>query len=146
MEWITHSSEETEHFASQFAKLLSLGDVIAFRGSLGMGKTAFVRGLARGLGIEDPVSSPTFAIVNEYRRSGVTLCHFDMYRIDGYDDLYSTGFFDYLDTNAILAIEWSERIEGVLPRHTTWITLEQVGENRRRITIEGDHRFENFSG
>ena len=93
--------------AEDFAKELRSGDVIAYRGPMGAGKTAFTRGLARGLGLEDHVSSPTFALVHQYGSGASALYHFDMYRVDGFDDLYSTGFFDYLDFGGILAIEWS---------------------------------------
>lgn len=131
----SHSTAETEQIAAGFAKTLRPGDVVAYAGGLGAGKTAFTRGLAQGLGITEEVSSPTFALVHEYH-GPVTLYHFDMYRISGFDDLYSTGFFDYLDEpGAILAIEWSEQIEGVLPPETILVTIEAVGENDREITI-----------
>lgn len=136
------SELETERFAADFAKRLKAGDVIAFRGGLGAGKTAFARGLAAGLGLDaGEVSSPTFALVHEYRNEAATLCHFDMYRINGYDALYSTGFFDYLDGGAILAVEWSENIEEFLPGDSIAVTLEQTGENSRLITVEGGGRF-----
>ena len=131
---ISHSSEETERIAEQFAKKLRPGDVVAYEGGLGAGKTAFTRGLAQGLGIREEVSSPTFALVNEYRGEH-TLYHFDMYRITGFDDLYSTGFFDYLG-NGVLAIEWSENIEGALPDGAITVTLTPDGESRT-ITLEG---------
>ncbi|WP_040197351.1 tRNA (adenosine(37)-N6)-threonylcarbamoyltransferase complex ATPase subunit type 1 TsaE [Candidatus Soleaferrea massiliensis] len=138
----THSYQETLEVAERLAALLRPGDVIAFKGGLGAGKTAFVTGLAKGLGIESDVQSPTFAIVNEYRGKAVTLYHFDMYRIETYEDLYSTGFFDYLETGAILAIEWSENIEGVLPENVIEITLSPgEDENSREITVKGDKRF-----
>jgi tRNA threonylcarbamoyladenosine biosynthesis protein TsaE len=111
---------------------------------MGMGKTAFTRGLCRGLNIDDSeVSSPTFALVHQYEGKDLTLYHFDMYRVDGVDDLYSTGFFDYLDYGGILAIEWSENIESALPNNTIYITISPVdGEpDSREITIEGDNRF-----
>ena len=131
----SHSTAETEEIAARFAQTLRPGDVVAYAGGLGAGKTAFTRGLARGLGITEDVSSPTFALVHEYR-GPVTLYHFDMYRISGFDDLYSTGFFDYLDDpNAILAIEWSEEIEGVLPPEAITVAIETAGENEREIRI-----------
>lgn len=129
------SAEKTEQIAEAFAKKLVKGDVIAFRGGLGAGKTAFTRGLAKGLGINCDVNSPTFALLNVYDSGGLTLYHFDMYRILGYDALYSTGFFDYLDGDGILAVEWSENIEDELPENTITVTLVPTGENSRRIEI-----------
>lgn len=133
---LTCSTAETEAFAEQFAHLLRPGDVLAFTGGLGAGKTAFVRGLARGLHSDGEVSSPTFALVHEYG-GDIPLFHFDMYRIDGIDDLYSTGYFDYLDAGGILAIEWSENIAQVLPPDAIRVDLEITGETQRRITISG---------
>ncbi len=137
---VTNSAAETERFAEDLAKQLKPNDVIAFFGGLGMGKTTFVRGLARALGCADEVSSPTFSLVHEYR-STPKLYHFDMYRVTSFDDLYSTGFFDYLETGAVLAIEWSENIEGALPEGTIQVRFERLGETQRRITVEGDDRF-----
>ena len=146
MEFITRSPDETRALGGRLADALQGGEVIAFTGSMGMGKTAFTRGLVLALGGGDVVSSPTFAIVNEYRGGGRLLCHFDMYRIEGFDDLYSTGFFDYLDGGAVLAIEWSENIEdsGALPEETIWIEIRRLGDNSREFLIEGDERFENL--
>ena len=139
--FISHSTKQTEEFAqNKIAPLLKPGDVLAFFGGMGMGKTAFVRGLAKGLGITDSVSSPTFAIVNEYR-GNPPLAHFDMYRIGSWDDLYTTGFFEYLDSGCILAVEWSENIENALPEGTIFITMEKLDEDSRRICIKGDDRF-----
>lgn len=126
---------DTEKIAEEFAETLSGNEVLAMFGTLGMGKTAFVRGLARGLGNTSEISSPTFAIVHDY---GGTphLYHFDMYRISTWDDLYSTGFFDYLDMGGILTVEWSENIENVLPDGYIKIVFEQTdNENERIITI-----------
>ncbi len=134
--FITNSAEETEQLGERIASKLKGTEVIALFGGLGMGKTAFTRGLARGLGADDVVSSPTFALVNEY--SGrVPVYHFDMYRVTSWDDLYSTGFFDYLDTG-VLVIEWSENIEGALPENALRITISR-GENddQRIFDIEG---------
>ncbi len=142
---ITHSTEETEEFASRIAKHLKGGTVVAFFGGLGMGKTAFTRGLARGMGIGCHVSSPTFAIVNDYGGSP-PLVHFDMYKVESWDDLYSSGFFDYLDMGAVLAVEWSENIENALPEETVRVTIEKYGdENSRIITVEGVECDEDFS-
>ena len=106
-----HSLQETQEFATKMANLCRNKQlVITLDGDLGAGKTAFTSGLVKGLGIKCDVSSPTFAICNEYRFDGKTLYHFDMYRVDGWDDLYSTAFFDYLETDAYIAVEWSENI------------------------------------
>lgn len=132
----TSSVLETEAFAEEFAKELKPGDVLAFFGEMGAGKTAFTRGLAKGLGIKARVSSPTFAIVNDYG-GNPPLAHFDMYRIESWDDLYSTGFFDYLDQGYISAVEWSENIENALPENAIRITIEKgESENDRVIKIE----------
>ena len=134
--FITNSAEETEQLGERSASKLKGMEVIALFGGLGMGKTAFTRGLARGLGADDVVSSPTFALVNEY--SGrVPVYHFDMYRVTSWDDLYSTGFFDYLDTG-VLVIEWSENIEGALPENALRITISRgESDNQRIFDIEG---------
>ncbi len=134
--FITNSAEETEQLGERIASKLKGTDVIALFGGLGMGKTALTRGLARGLGADDVVSSPTFALVNEY--SGrVPVYHFDMYRVTSWDDLYSTGFFDYLDTG-VLVIEWSENIEGALPENALRITISRgESDNQRIFDIEG---------
>ena len=134
--FITNSAEGTEQLGERIASKLKGTDVIALFGGLGMGKTAFTRGLARGLGADDVVSSPTFALVNEY--SGrVPVYHFDMYRVTSWDDLYSTGFFDYLDTG-VLVIEWSENIEGALPENALRITISRgESDNQRIFDIEG---------
>ena len=146
MEYLSHSPEETEAFGCRLAQSLKGGTVIACRGGLGMGKTAFTRGIAEGMGLECHVSSPTFAIVNVYDGSP-KLCHFDMYRIDGWDDLCTTGFFEYLEDDAVLAVEWSENIENVLPDNTICVTIDK-GENEcdRIFTFEGDDRLENIGG
>lgn len=133
----SHSPEETRRIAEAFAKTLKGGEVIAFTGGMGMGKTVFTRGIMNELGNGGDVSSPTFAIVNEY--SGrLTVDHFDMYRIESWDDLYSTGFFDYLDTDRVLIIEWSENIEAALPKDVIRVGITAGSEeNDRVITIEG---------
>lgn len=134
--FVTNSAAETEAVAAQFAKTLRAPVVVAFFGGLGMGKTAFTRGLAQGLGIDAEVSSPTFALVHRYEGNGVTLCHYDMYRVETWEDLYTTGFFDDLDSGCILAVEWSENIENALPDHTIRVTIAPgKTENQRIITI-----------
>lgn len=134
--FISHSADETEALALKLAGQLKGGEVIAYFGGLGMGKTTFTRGLARGLGWEGEVSSPTFALVHEYR-SRPPLYHFDMYRVTSFDDLYSTGFFDYLENGGILAIEWSENIEAALPGGCIRVTFGRLGDCEREITVEG---------
>ena len=140
----SYSALQTEQIGEALAAVLRRGDVVALFGGLGAGKTAFVRGLARGLGAAGSVSSPTFSIVNVYPGSPM-LCHFDMYRVNGWDDLCTTGFFEYLEDDAVLAVEWSENIEAVLPEHAFFVTVGMgEAENERTITIEGDERLENF--
>ena len=126
---------ETEEIAFQLAQTLKGTEIIAMFGGLGAGKTAFTRGLARGLGINDGVSSPTFALVHEYEGK-FNLYHFDMYRINTFDDLYTTGFFDYMD-NGVMVIEWSENIENALPDNCIRVYIKVVSENEREIEIEG---------
>lgn len=136
MKYISHSVEETEQLAMNLAEKLNGNEVIAFFGGLGMGKTAFTRGICKGLEFNDGVQSPTFSLVNQYDAK-YTVYHFDMYRINTYDDLYSTGFFDYLDTG-VLIIEWSENIENALPDDYIRIKISQgESENQRIIDIEG---------
>ena len=133
---VSESAEETERIGERLAAKLKGNEVIALFGGLGMGKTAFTRGLARGLGFSNGVSSPTFALVNEYR-GNVNIYHFDMYRVQSWDDLYSTGFFDYID-NGVLVIEWSENIEGVLPDNALRLTIKRGNHDNQRIfEIEG---------
>lgn len=133
-QYITNSPEETEAVASELAVKLKSGDFIAFFGGLGMGKTAFVRGLASKLCEKARVTSPTFAIVNEYRGK-LPIFHFDMYRIKDDEDLYSTGFYEYMERNGVIVTEWSENIEYALPEKRYEILFERLGEQTRRITI-----------
>lgn len=135
-EIITNSPAETEAFAEQFAKELKGGEVIAFKGPMGMGKTCFTRGLAKGLGFTGQVNSPTFALVNEYIGGRLPLYHFDMYRIESWEDLYSCGFFDYKDSGGIIAAEWSENIEGALDEDTITVTIERIDDTTRRINVD----------
>lgn len=135
--FVSKSVADTEKLAARLAEKLRGGEVIAFTGSMGMGKTAFTRGLVEALGGGDVVSSPTFALVNEYA-ARLAVQHFDMYRVSGWDDLYSTGFFDYLDTDSVLVIEWSENIDGALPENTIRIDMQKgETETERVITIDG---------
>ncbi len=133
----SESTAETENIAREIGKKLTGGTVVAFFGGLGVGKTAFTRGLAKGMGITADVSSPTFALVNDYG-GNPPLVHFDMYKVSTWEDLYSSGFFDYLDMGAVIAAEWSENIENALPEDTVRIYIEKGdGENERIITVEG---------
>jgi len=133
----SNSEAETEVFAERFAARLKAGDVLALFGDLGAGKTAFCRGLARGLGITQRVTSPTFTIVNEYgTESPLPLFHFDMYRLGGSDDLFELGFDDYLERGGIVLIEWSERIADALPEGAIVIRITREGDNERRIEVE----------
>ena len=141
MTYISHSPEETIAFAQKVGKLLRKGDMIAYRGGLGAGKTTFTRGLAVGLGLPDNVTSPTYAIVNEYRGEEISLYHFDMYRIEGGEELESTGFCDYPREESVFAVEWSENIAEELPDDTIYIDIENVDESTRKITVSGDERF-----
>ncbi len=138
----TLSPEETIAFAEKIGKLLRGGDIVAYRGGLGAGKTTFTRGLAVGMGLPDEVSSPTFARVNEYRGKELTLYHFDMYRILNAESLETTGVYDYISEDAVIVCEWSENIADCLPENVITVTLEAVGENVRKITVEGDDRFD----
>jgi len=133
--YITKSYLETVALAEKIAKNLPEGTVIGYLGDLGAGKTAFTTGLVKVFGIEADVSSPTFAICNEYKGNDKTLYHFDMYRIDGWDDLYSTGFFDYLETEAYIAAEWSENIFGALPDDAVIVDISKISDNEREFKI-----------
>ena len=137
----TSSPEETIALGKKIGGKLRGGDVIAFRGGLGAGKTTMTRGIALGMGLRDEVSSPTFALVNEYL-GALKLCHFDMYRITGALDLESTGFFDYLADDCVTAIEWSENIADELPEGYITIDFSDISGESREITIIGDERFD----
>ena len=126
----------TEEYGRQLAQTLTAGDVVAFYGGMGMGKTAMVRGIADGLGLSAEGSSPTFALVHNYGGQP-PLIHFDMYRVTGWNDLYSTGYFDYLDAGAILVVEWSENVEAALPADAIRIRIQQAEENVRLIERVG---------
>lgn len=137
MEYLSHSPQETEAIGEMLGKTLHGGTVIAYRGGLGMGKTAFTRGLARGLGYAGRVTSPTFTIVNEYSGK-IPLFHFDMYRLPDSDALFDIGWEDYLDRGGVCAVEWSENVADALPEDTLWVTIARGTEdNDRIITLEG---------
>jgi tRNA threonylcarbamoyladenosine biosynthesis protein TsaE len=138
----TRSAEETVSLGEKIGKTLKSGDVIAYRGGLGAGKTTLTRGICIGMGLGDEVTSPTFALVNEYCGGGLSLYHFDMYRITSAADLETTGFYDYLEDGGVLAVEWSENIADELPNGTIYIDIERVDDDTRNITIIGDERFE----
>ena len=140
MEFITRSPEETESLGQALAALLMPGDIIAYRGDLGAGKTAFTRGLARGLGCRETVTSPTYTIVNEYLSGRLPLFHFDMYRLASSDDLWSIGWEDYLDRGGVCAVEWSENVADAM-EGAVWITVEALCDDCRRITLEGEKDF-----
>ena len=137
----TNSPEETIKLGEKIGALLKGGDVIAYSGGLGAGKTTITRGISIGLGLGDEVTSPTFSLVNEYVGNSLTLYHFDMYRITSPDDLETTGFYDYMDGDSVLAIEWSENIESELPKSAIRIQIERIDESTREIIIDGDERF-----
>ena len=136
MEFITNSPEETERVGAALGKILTPGTVIAYRGDLGAGKTAFTRGLARGLGANEQVTSPTYTIVNEYLSGRMPLFHFDMYRLGSADELFDIGWDDYLDRGGVCAVEWSENVEEALEDPIV-VNIEKLGEDARRITITG---------
>lgn len=137
-DWESRNEAETESIGAQLAEHLQPGDVVALRGGLGMGKTAFVRGLARGLGCPGRVTSPTFTIVNEYEGGRLPLFHFDLYRIQDAGELFDLGWEDYLDRGGVCAVEWSERVWDALPPGTVTVTLERSGESdsQRRMIID----------
>ena len=137
--YVTNSPEETEELGRRLGEAAEPGMVIAFTGDLGAGKTAFTRGLARGLGIRDRVTSPTFTIVNEYEGGRLPLFHFDMYRLASADELFDIGWEDYLDRGGVCAVEWSEQVADALPDDTIYVTLTRRDEDPswRTITIEG---------
>ena len=141
MEVITNSPVETEKVGEKLAQQLLPGAVIAYTGDLGAGKTAFTRGLARGLGCAEQVTSPTYTIVNEYLSGKMPLFHFDMYRLHSADDLFDIGWEDYLERGGVCAVEWSENVADALEDPIT-VTIEKLGEDSRRITIAGGEMYD----
>ena len=137
----THDPAQTIALGEQIGKRLKGGEVIAYSGGLGVGKTTITRGISIGMGLGDEVTSPTFALVNEYAGKERSLCHFDMYRISGALDLETTGFYDYLDGNNVLAVEWSENIADELPDDCIKIHIERTDDTTREITLTADERF-----
>ncbi len=140
----THSPEETEQIGEALAKTLRPGAVIAFSGDLGAGKTAFTRGLARGLGCTEPVTSPTYTIVNEYLSGKMPLFHFDMYRLHSSDDLFDIGWEDYLERGGVCAVEWSENVADAL-ENPIGVIIEKSGDCSRSITITGGESIADLS-
>ena len=136
MTYTTNSPAETEAVGVALGKHIKAGTVIAYRGDLGAGKTAFTRGLARGLGYAEPVTSPTYTIVNEYLGGRLPLFHFDMYRLKTSDDLWDIGWEDYLERGGVCAVEWSENVDDAM-ENAVYVTIEKTGDESRRITIEG---------
>ena len=136
MEFLTNSPEETEAVGKRLGQALTPGAVIAYQGDLGAGKTAFTRGVALGLGAKEQVTSPTYTIVNEYLSGKYPLFHCDMYRLASSDDLFDIGWEDYLDRGGICTVEWSENVADAM-ENAIVVTIEKLGEDTRRITIEG---------
>ena len=137
--FLSDSPDKTEEIARALATHLKSGDVIAYIGGLGMGKTCFTRGLAKGLDFVGQVTSPTFDIINEYVGGRLPLYHFDMYRIETWEDLDSCGFFDYMESGGVLAVEWSENIENALPDNTIFIEFTRIDDTTREIVIRGEN-------
>ena len=144
MQYITNSPAETEKLGAALANVLTPGTVIAYRGDLGAGKTAFTRGLARGLGCDELVTSPTYTIVNEYLGGRLPLFHFDMYRLASSDELFDIGWEDYLERGGVCAVEWSENVADALEDPIT-VTIDKLGEHSRRITLEGGEALADLS-
>ena len=144
MHYVTHSPAETENLGAALAERLQPGTVIAYTGDLGAGKTAFTRGLARGLGYREPVTSPTYTIVNEYLGGRLPLFHFDMYRLSSGEELFDIGWEDYLQRGGVCAVEWSENVDDAL-ESPICVRIERTGDDSRRITITGGEHLEDFS-
>ena len=144
MEYTTNAPEETEALGEKLGKLLRPGTVLAYLGDLGAGKTAFTRGLARGLGCRETVTSPTYTIVNEYLGGRLPLFHFDMYRLTSSDDLWDIGWEDYLDRQGVCAVEWSENVPEAMTGALT-VRIEKLGDTVRRITIDGGAEYADLS-
>ncbi len=138
MEFVTHSREETEALGARLANALTEGRVVAFTGDLGAGKTAFVSGMAKALGVEERVTSPTFTIVNEYEGGRLPLFHFDMYRLGSAEELFHIGWEDYLARGGVCAVEWSENVEEAIEPDAVRVSiLRGEGEDDRIVHIEG---------
>lgn len=138
MHYITHSPEDTEKLGAALAQRLKPGTIIAYTGDLGAGKTAFTRGLAKGLGYTQPVTSPTYTIVNEYLGGRLPLFHFDMYRLASSDDLWDIGWEDYLERGGVCAVEWSENVADAM-EGAIRVDIAKLSDDTREITIEGEN-------
>ncbi len=143
MEFLSNGPEQTEALGERLAKSLRGGEVIAYRGSLGAGKTAFTRGLARGLGSRMRVTSPTYTVVNEYPDGRLPLFHFDMYRLGSSEELFDIGWEDYLARGGVCAVEWSENVEDAM-QDAIVVSIESLGGDARRISITGGEHFADF--
>ena len=144
MQFLTNSPEETEKVGAALGRKLMPGTILAYRGDLGAGKTAFTRGLAKGLGCGEQVTSPTYTIVNEYLSGRLPLFHFDMYRLRSADDLFDIGWDDYLERGGVCAVEWSENVTEAM-ENAIWVRIERIDDDTRRITIEGGENLADFS-
>lgn len=144
MEYITNSPEQTEAVGAALGAVLKPGTVIAYRGDLGAGKTAFTRGVARGLGAAERVTSPTYTIVNEYLSGRLPLFHFDMYRLESSDDLWDIGWEDYLQRGGVCCVEWSENVADAM-EDAVYISIEKTGQDSRKITIDGGYDLADLS-
>ncbi|MBR4889072.1 MAG: tRNA (adenosine(37)-N6)-threonylcarbamoyltransferase complex ATPase subunit type 1 TsaE [Clostridia bacterium] len=144
MIFYTNSPQETEAVGEALGKAVTPGTVIAYQGDLGAGKTAFTRGLARGMEAGESVTSPTYTIVNEYLSGRMPLFHFDMYRLKSSDDLFDIGWDDYLERGGVCAVEWSENVADAM-ENAIYVTIEKIGEESRRITIEGGGQLADLS-
>lgn len=144
MEFLTETPEQTENIGRALARRLRAGDVVACFGGLGAGKTAFTRGVAAGLGVREPVTSPTYTIVNEYLSGRMPLFHFDMYRLSSADELFDIGWEDYLTRGGVCVVEWSENVVDAL-EDPIIVRIEHTGGNGRRITITGGEHLEDLS-
>ncbi len=144
MEFITNSPQETEAVGAALGRVLKPGTVLAYTGDLGAGKTAFTRGLARGLGAAEPVTSPTYTIVNEYLSGRMPLFHFDMYRLSSADDLWDIGWEDYLERGGVCAVEWSENVAEAM-EGAIRVSIEKLGDEKRKITVTGGETLEDIS-
>ena len=144
MGYLTHCPEETEALGEKLASVLKPGAVIAYTGDLGAGKTAFTRGLAKGLGITEPVTSPTYTIVNEYLSGRMPLFHFDMYRLGSSDELFDIGWEDYLERGGVCAVEWSENVSDAM-EDAIFVRIRRLSDTDRDITIEGSGEYADLS-